>query len=86
MVTSTGLVLSTILTWDCPSSTSVRDSRARPNAGFKFNVQKWPVQASGGAFKVNKTHFDTKTDNCQGGQKSDGGASTSLTLRRRGVI
>ena len=59
------------------SSASVRGVRARPKAGFMFNVQKQPVLVSDGASLAKKLHLDTKTESHQGGRKSARSVSTS---------
>ena len=55
----------------------MRDARARPRAGFQFNVQKWPVVESGHASLLKKAHLDPKSGGHPGGRKVTGGALTS---------
>ena len=61
----------------------MRDARAKPKAGFWFNVQKQPVLESGGASLAKKPHLVNKPDIHQGGRKSAGGVSTSTTDSRK---
>ena len=44
----------------------MRDTRAKPKTGFRFNVQKQPVLVSGGASLVWNTDLDTRDKSCQG--------------------
>ena len=63
----------------------MRAGRTKPKAGFKLNVQKWPVLESGGASVAKKTCFDIKPDSHQGCRKSVGGVSTrSADSREKG--
>ena len=77
---------------ECPlglsqSSISMRGTRAIPKAGFGFNVQKWPVLASGGASLAQKPHFDTRSESHPGVRKSAWGASTnSIYLKQKGTM
>ena len=64
-------------------STSMRGARAKPKAGFEFNVQKQPVAVSGGASLAKKPQLDAKSDSHQGRRKSAGGASTRYTETRK---
>ena len=48
-----------------------------------FSVQKQTVLVSVGAFLVQESHLDTKTETHKGGRKSAGGASTSSTYPKR---
>ena len=69
---------------DCPTlQNSVRVARARPNAGFWFIVQKWPVPESGGTSLAMKPCFDNKRCSNQGGRNSAGGISTSSSDSRK---
>ena len=54
------------------SSTSISGARSKAHTEFMFNVEKWPVQESGGAFLAKKPHFSTKIDNLQSSRKSAG--------------
>ena len=65
------------------SSTSMKDARSKPEAGFRFYVQKLPVPKSGGVSLVEKPHVDTKLEICQGGRESAGGAFSSSTDSRK---
>ena len=57
----------------------MRDARAKPNAAFQVDVQKWPVFETGGASFAKKPHLDTKADWSQGGWQMAGDASPSST-------
>ena len=66
-----------VLTWIVPVFNLCKGYQAKHKAGFRFNVQKWPVPDCDGASLVKKPHFDTMPDICQGGRKSAVGTSTS---------
>ena len=68
------------------SSTSMRDVRAKPEAGFQFYAQKLPVPESVGVSWAKKPHLDTKPDNHQDGRKSAGSVSTSTTDSSKNII
>ena len=58
-------------------------ARAKPKAGFWFNMQEQPVLQYGGASLAKKPHLDTKCNGHQGGRKSAGGVTTSTTVPRK---
>ena len=78
MVTSTGL-------WHRPpdNSTSMRDVRAKPKAGIRFNVQKQPMPDFDGSPWQRSLAWDTTAEGHQGSWKSAKGASTSYTDSRK---
>ena len=65
------------------SLTSLQGARARPRAGFRFNVQKQPVMEFDHASLPEKSHLDPVLNACQGGRKSVGGTLTSSTDSRK---
>ena len=50
----------------------MRGGRAKPKAGFRFSVQKWPVLEFGGASLIKRPCLVTRTESCQDGRKSAG--------------
>ena len=65
------------------SSTSIRGARAKPKAGFMFNVWQWPVLVPGGVSFAQKPHWDPRTESHQGGRNSARAASTTFTDPRK---
>ena len=67
------------------SSSSVKGDRAKPKAGFQFNVLKWSVPESGGA-SLEKFHLDTKPDLSEwgGGKLAEGVLTSSTDSQKRG--
>ena len=62
----------------------MKGGRAKPKAGFRFKVQKWPVPESGGASAAKMLYLYTRTGGCQGGRMSAAvHLSTPLSLGRR---
>ena len=59
------------------SATSMRGGRARPRAGFWFNVQKWPVAHSNGDPVAKKPHSDPRMESPHSGRKSCGGGASA---------
>ena len=64
------------------SSTSMRGSRTKQKAGFRFNIQKQPGPESGGASLARKPHLNNKLEIHQGGSQSARGTSASSANSR----
>ena len=64
-------------------STFMRGGKARPKAGFQFNVQKQPVPESSWGSLAKNPCLDTSTQILHGGRKSSGGVSVRLTDCRK---
>ena len=61
----------------------MRGARAKPKAGFQFDLQKQPVLESSGASLMKKPHLNREPDGYQGGRKSAGGVSINTTDSRK---
>ena len=62
----------------------MRGGKARPMAGFHFNVPKRPVPVFSGASLTKRPHLESRTEAHQGDRKSTGGnVSASLTDSRK---
>ena len=60
---------------------SMMGARTKPNAAFRFNVQKWPMLEYSDAFLA--PHLETKPDSCLVERKSAADASMSSTDSRK---